>query len=340
MYKFKSLLIVALTLSCQEQSFETRDSQGNLEQEQVLPANPEIAEEVQEAPSEEEELVLNREFLPAMCQKDGDGNCYLVDTQIEEMSGLIASASNQGLYWVHNDGGDPTVYGINLMGEIVARLVLPDDSNLDWEDIDIYRDPITEKMMIYQGDIGDGGKDAGEVYVYIFEEVQVDLTQRNQEILINNPRKVTLNYDSEDVFDFESLMVDPLNGDLFLIRKGSPSLYRAAGEQIAQNDTVNLNLVLNAGNWTSVASAADISPNGKEIVIRDEENVFIYSRLPNEEITDALGKTPVKIAVSNEFNGEAISFSADGLDFLTGSENKDADVDSHPISIYKRKPSS
>jgi len=69
---------------------------------------------------------------------------------IPEASGIVKSRRYPGIYWVHNDSGNPPlIFAIRGDGRIVRpfRLEVP---NIDWEDI-----AIDDQGHLYLGDIGD-----------------------------------------------------------------------------------------------------------------------------------------------------------------------------------------
>ncbi|MFI5458364.1 MAG: hypothetical protein ACHRXM_23285 [Isosphaerales bacterium] len=69
---------------------------------------------------------------------------------IPEASGIVKSRRYPGIYWVHNDSGNPPlIFAIRGDGRIVRqfRLEVP---NIDWEDI-----AIDDRGHLYLGDIGD-----------------------------------------------------------------------------------------------------------------------------------------------------------------------------------------
>ena len=56
---------------------------------------------------------------------------------IPEASGIVKSRRHSGIFWVHNDSGNPPLlFAIRADGRIVRqfRLAIP---NIDWEDIAI-----------------------------------------------------------------------------------------------------------------------------------------------------------------------------------------------------------
>ena len=68
---------------------------------------------------------------------------------IPEASGIVKSRRYPGIFWVHNDSGNPPLlFAIRGDGRIVRqfRLAIP---NIDWEDI-----AIDDQGHLYLGDIG------------------------------------------------------------------------------------------------------------------------------------------------------------------------------------------
>ena len=74
---------------------------------------------------------------------------WLDEKFIPESSGIVKSRRYPGIFWVHNDSGNPPLlFAIKGDGQIVRqfRLGVP---NLDWEDI-----AIDDHGHLYIGDIG------------------------------------------------------------------------------------------------------------------------------------------------------------------------------------------
>jgi hypothetical protein len=72
--------------------------------------------------------------------------------RIPEASGIVKSRRYPGIFWVHNDSGNPPLlFAIRRDGRIVRqfRLEVP---NIDWEDI-----AIDDQGHLYLGDIGNNG---------------------------------------------------------------------------------------------------------------------------------------------------------------------------------------
>src|SRR5262249_31769808 len=73
----------------------------------------------------------------------------LDEKRIPEASGIVKSRRHAGIFWVHNDSGNPPLlFAIRSDGRFVRefRLAVP---NIDWEDI-----AIDDQGHLYLGDIG------------------------------------------------------------------------------------------------------------------------------------------------------------------------------------------
>jgi hypothetical protein len=71
---------------------------------------------------------------------------------IPEASGIVKSRRFPGIFWVHNDSGNPPLlFAVRSDGGIVGRFRLS-VPNLDWEDI-----TIDDEGHLYLGDIGNNG---------------------------------------------------------------------------------------------------------------------------------------------------------------------------------------
>lgn len=84
---------------------------------------------------------------------------------LPEASGIVKSRRHPGIFWVHNDSGNPpALFAIRRDGSVVRefRLSVP---NLDWEDI-----AADDRGHLYLGDIGNNGGRLAIRVVYQFDE--------------------------------------------------------------------------------------------------------------------------------------------------------------------------
>lgn len=84
---------------------------------------------------------------------------------LRESSGIVASRRFAGVYWTHNDSGNPAVvFAVNREGKLLAELPIV-GRNPDWEDIAIDADG-----HLYIADIGNNGGRRRQVQVLQFAE--------------------------------------------------------------------------------------------------------------------------------------------------------------------------
>ena len=81
--------------------------------------------------------------------------------------------------------------------------------------------------------------------------------------------------------------------------------------------------------------SADITDDGKEVLVKNYSAIYYYKRVANETIEQALAKPYATLSYKVEPQGEAISFAQDGSGFFTISEK--AFWNNVQLYFYKRK---
>lgn len=241
----------------------------------------------------------------------------LKEKQLGEVSGLAASMGNPGLLWTHNDSGNPAeVYLIDQDLTIRLTCKLKGVRNRDWEDIAVGPGPEPGKNYVYVGDIGDNNARYPIKYIYRFEEpVAGDV-----------PDKITITaFDtiafrlSGETKDTEAILIDPETKDLYIFSKREKPIYGYVLKfPYANKDKVAVAEPAVTLPLTQIV-AADISADGKEILLKNYDNIY-YWRVDGKSIADALKQKPAILKYSAEPQGEAITFSRDGSGFYTLSE--------------------
>lgn len=249
---------------------------------------------------------------------------------ITEASGLVASRTFADVFWTHNDSGDTArVFAMNAQGQHLGIYNLTGTANVDYEDIAIGPGPASGVDYLYVGDIGDNGHARSSIQVYRVAEPTVSSTQSPVTVNLSGSQTITLVY-PDGQRDAEALLVDPMNGDLYVITKDAPAsrIYRAAYPQ-ATSGTATLQFM---GTLPySGVTGGDISPNGQEILVRTHDTVRLYQRPVGGNLWDALAGTAQVLPYTVETQGEAITFDRSGLDYYTTSEGAAA-----PVYRYQR----
>ena len=238
-----------------------------------------------------------------------------VTSELAEASGLVASAANPGLLWTHNDSGNPaSVYLISPEGEIKMTCHLAGITNRDWEDIALGTGPDSSKSYVYVADIGDNMAQYAVKILYRFEEPV--LGDAEKEITTFDTLYVKLD---DGVRDTEALMIDPIAHGMYMLSKREDSVHFYKIDYPYEGDTLTgrFRVKLPFHN----ICAADISADGKEVVIKDYDNIYYWTRPDGGPISKLLQTPPEQLAYTRERQGEAIAFARDGSGFYTLSES-------------------
>jgi hypothetical protein len=241
---------------------------------------------------------------------------------IDEASGMGASLANSDVLWVHNDSGDSArVFAINTSGTLLATYYISGANAVDWEDMAMGPGPTTGQQYMYLGDIGDNNAIRGTIQVYRVEEPSVSSSQSPVVSALGGSESFTLVY-PDGSRDAETLMVDPTNGDLYVVskRENKSRVYRADASLLIDEATITLEYKTQLPwGW---ATGGDISSNGNEILIRGYNNASLWTRPPGTNLWDAFAQSPVSVPLmATEPQGEAIGFDSDAWGYLTVSEN-------------------
>lgn len=236
-----------------------------------------------------------------------------IDRRLFEASGIVSSVVNTGYIWAHNDGQNPArVFLIDTTANVKMVCRLP-VNNRDWEDIAIGRGPQPGKTYVYVGDIGDNKAEYDLKYIYRFEEPLADATEKD--ITLTDTLTIRM---SDGKRDTETMMIDPLSNDLYLIskREDSVGVYKVSqpftrGVMTAQKVAIIPYHKIVAGSF---------SADGLEILLKDYDHVYYWKRSKDEPLEQVLLEKPVRMPYEREVQGEAITWNLDASGYYTLSE--------------------
>lgn len=231
---------------------------------------------------------------------------------LEETSGLVASHVHPGSFWAHNDSGHaPELFLLDSVAQTRASFTLVGANNRDWEDIT--RLTIDSTSLLFIGDIGDNDQRHGIKIIYCVPEPEtLDST-------LLNPTQTLWIRLAGRARDMEALMADPVTKNLYLISKREHEVKVYEITYPYPRDTIQVEAILELP--VSSITAADISSDGSEILMKNYKDVFYWKRLPGQTIPNALKEPPVTLAYEPEPQGESIAWASDGSGYFTLSEN-------------------
>ncbi|MCB9663516.1 MAG: hypothetical protein H6732_05370 [Alphaproteobacteria bacterium] len=245
----------------------------------------------------------------------------VTDPRVTETSGLVASRTRPGSWWLHNDSGDkPRVLAIGADGAVVAEVTLSGMTAADVEDLTWL--PSDDGDVLVLGDIGDNAR--ARVGVWLVQTPPLDPAAGDVTVEVT-PR--TLVYGDDLRHDAETLLTDPLDGALYVVSKELiepvATLYRATtGDEADVLEVVATVDVGRLGAPAATFTGGDISPDGRWIALRTYDRGWVFPRPRGTTVADALQAEPCVLDLQPQRQGESLAFDPQGLGLATLSEGE------------------
>ena len=234
--------------------------------------------------------------------------CTFSDSRFTEISGNAASTQHPHTIWLHNDSsGGPFIYAVDSRTCATrATIKITGAKARDFESIAVGSDK-RGRPVIWLGDIGDNRDNWPNVEVLRIRE-PIDLISQTV-------AAKTYRFAYQDrPHNAEALLADPFKPRLWVVTK-----QLARGSLYALPDPLRphvLNIASKLRVEGGLITDGAISPDGTKYVLRDYVNAVVYSGLPP-------GREIARIALPYQFQGEAITWSADSRSLLIASERDD-----------------
>jgi hypothetical protein len=242
---------------------------------------------------------------------------------LSEISGIVAGRVNPGVWWLHNDSGQPAeIYAVSQTGKLLATFKVTGAKNYDWEDLAIGpgRDG---NPALYLADIGDNSRHRDELTIYRFAEpklkngVTKGATSAAEAFRFRYPN---------GRHDAEALFVDPASGRIYIVTKTLKppcGVYRFPSKLTA-GTTMTLETVsgksINIISRMIAATGASAAPDGSRVVIRNYFTAIELRRAKGRPFESIFDAEPVTISIPLEKQGEAIAYSRDSKSIVTVTE--------------------
>jgi hypothetical protein len=252
----------------------------------------------------------------------------LCSSDLNEVSGLVASRLNQGVLWMHNDSGDSArLFAVSSDGTLIETFTLSGASAIDWEDIALGPGPVAEAPYLYVGDIGDNDERRPSIVVYRVREPKL-LASAAPVTPLSGVEAFSFTYPDGRAHDAETLLVDPASADLFVLTKSADGsgVYRARAPLTGGTATeLEFITLLRFGETplpgSPLLTAGDIGARG-DILLRTYSSAFLWRRSLGTSVADALQfGSPCRVETAIEAQGEAIAFNPDESGYFTTSEH-------------------
>jgi len=265
-----------------------------------------------------------------------DTLALIADGRLTELSGIAPSRLRDNLFWLHNDSGDdPRVFAVDASGRTRAVCSVGNAVHTDWEDMASVL--LQGSSWLYIGDIGDNDATRSSIQVYRLREPVIDTSWVDRSIYAD-AEKATLAYE-DGARDSEALMVDPVNGDIYLVEKTdsrAAGIYHAAwpgnGGETVLRRVAELSLPFSFSFLRRV-TAGDLGTDGGSAVFRSYGGIVEYYAAAGSTLPALLATDSSAVIYSPALpQAEAVCYLRNGRAIVTGSEG------SHqPLVIIHRK---
>ena len=252
---------------------------------------------------------------------------YLAASQLIETSGMQASHSRKGDFFVHNDDGPPVIYAINQDGANLGDMMLVPAKNKDWEDLAMI--PVEDSRWLVVGDIGDNWAKRKSLKLYFAKEPQTGKHDRYAGHL-DLEHWLELTY-PDGPRDCESMAYDAVGDRILLLSKRDkpPRLYAVDRETALSQGQAELEYLGNIHpmrpptpadrarfggrtDWISQPTGMDISPDGKQLVVLTYRSLYRFRRQDGEDWLSAMQRKPDEMIGPPAPQNEAVAYSSDG----------------------------
>lgn len=247
-----------------------------------------------------------RPTVPPLCRRLQDVVTGRVqDPSLDELSGLVASRTRDGILYTHEDSGaGPEVWALRSNGTVVGGWTVPGAEAVDWEDIATGPAPSGDGAVLYLGDIGDNGGVRPYVDVYRVPEPEpgAATTAPAERLRLRYP---------DGARDAETLLVDPRRGTIVIVSKelGGAHAYWAPASAFPGEATLTRGPAVDI----ALATAGDVSADGRYVAVRGYTSMSVWRRRQGDTLTEALRREPCSPPTSLfEGQAEALALNRDG----------------------------
>jgi hypothetical protein len=245
----------------------------------------------------------------------------VTDPDLDEVSGIAASAVHDDVFYVHNDAGDESrFFAINGAGERLAAFVVNDARNDDWEDIAVA--PCPAGSCIFVGDIGDNTSERTSYAIFRLAEPAALMPAQQ----IVAAEELVFTYE-DGPHNAEVLLVHPETGVVTIVTKvtsGPAGIYELTLTDSPRVAVRRGELEPFHGDHEFTGGA--VHPDATGVLLRTETDLFYSPLEPGQTVAAAIAADSCRVRVAEETQGEAVTFLRSGTGFVTLGESVSSPV--------------
>jgi hypothetical protein len=240
--------------------------------------------------------------------------------KLSEVSGICASRSQPGVFWVHDDSGaSSSFYAIDVAGNVLQEYTLA-IAAVDWEDIALDVGPGSGDYLLI-ADVGDNALARSDCRLLRVPEPVVPATPQSAIMLSHEAFYFTYPGGAQNC---ETLLVDWDTSTPYLVEKtaGAVRVHRfpmplAPGWTVSSPATL---LPVAASGLPSTLTAGDVSLDARRMILRGYGGAWEYVRQMGAPFESLFSQSGVPVTVPSGQQYEAICYSGDGTKLITTTE--------------------
>lgn len=272
---------------------------------------------------------------------------------VKEVSGIACSRVTPGYIWMQSDDYESFIIATDEVGA-KRRMTVRFNQTIRWDWEDMSGGVYNDTNYLFIGAFGDNDEDDGNYSIVYFKEPAIDTV--NSSITIT-PNKINFVYPDGRFHNCEALMYDNVEQMIYIITKVYYNVCQVFSLPFRLDygtETQTLTYICDLGVRSDLGehsqnkpykgfhlvTAADISPSGKYILIKNHNNIvatyswiLYWERQEGESVADAVKRQPQPLKCYQwEEQGEAICWLDEDVFYTVSDSNGDT-----PIFKYTRK---
>ncbi len=241
--------------------------------------------------------------------------------KLAEVSGIVASASQPGVFWVHDDSGaGPNFFAIDEAGNVLQEYNLGTSAQ-DWEDIAIGPGPGGD--YLYLGDVGDNGLSRTNCRILRIAEPTVPGSPGAPVTVAHDEFWFVYPGGSQNC---ETMLVDWSTGAPYLVEKvgtATPRVHKfpmPLSTAWTSGSPVTLTQVSATGTFIATLTGGGSSRDGRRVILRGYSSAREYALPAGGVFDDIFNQAGSSVTVPGGQQYEAICYSGNGASLYTTTE--------------------
>ncbi len=204
---------------------------------------------------------------------------------INESSGVAVSRRQEGVLWTHNDSGSrPFVFGVSILGEDLARLLVEDAQLTDWEDMALGPCPTglatdAQHDCLYIADTGNNLGNRDTLSIYVLPEPTIDPNRiRRTTDRVSGAQRYDFTF-PKGTYDVEALALAP-DGTIYLVTKDRSDYSKVFQIRIDGGVSTAVHLqdltITPMRNFGRLVTGAAFSPDGTTLAVKTYTELYFY----------------------------------------------------------------